>query len=234
MTSGHYIPSMETFAEPTLTPAPQRTTGQQSIRHVWTLHEGLPVPFTTYLKSESTDPSTVYMGSTPAENLEKMLKTSLWRSSSEQVHVEWLEQYVPWRIKEIPALSLFTVPNHKQCKFFKKKKKRMRENEREKREGRCGEQGSKQKGERGMYNLILSSHGHPILSCPLWMCFYRLMMVLVLFTKANITISTTHTWSEGFVQISSPKYQIQLALFMLRTWIIPQIYQNLWFSLGRW
>lgn len=46
-----------------------------------------------------------------------------------------------------------------------RQKKRMRENEREKREGRCGEQGNKQKGERGMYNLILSSHGHPLLSC---------------------------------------------------------------------
>lgn len=126
-------------------------------------------------KSESTDPSTVDTGSTPAENLEKMLKTSLRRSSPEQVHVDWLEQYVPWRIKEIPALSLFTVPNHKQCKFCKKKKERMRENEREKREGRCGEQGNKQKGERGMYNLILSSHGHPVLSCPLWMWFYRLI-----------------------------------------------------------
>lgn len=74
-------------------------------------------------KSESTDPSTVDTGSTPAENLEKMLKTSLRRSSPEQVHVDWLEQYVPWRIKEIPALSLFTVPNHKQCKFCKKKKR---------------------------------------------------------------------------------------------------------------
>lgn len=159
----------------------------------------------------------LYPGRTPAENLEKMLKTSLKLRAGPCGMIGTI-----CAMKDKRNSSPLIVHAAKPQAMQVRQKKRMRENKREKREGRCGEQGNKQKGERGMYNLILSSHGHP-----LWMQFYIVMMVscllLVLFTQVSIAIATTQSLFKSHVLRSSCKtLNYTSNRFMVFTWRLIQ------------